>query len=303
MLVRELLTAQQLEKRIDEVNAPRVHEAWALASYDLVLTAREHEVPRSQVIRPITCLRDRAYFAGHLDGRSGVRGLNLMLDETHELRAIKEPLTEAMVNKQIHILRNELNPNDRENITSLLRNEVRFQAVPEKIKNLQCARIEFPMEYATFLQVPYALEADPVGDRELTVEYFLRDEAEMRELWGGALPNGWVVPEKQPDKAGRKRERLESQKGYMIIMMHNDKDSKGVNKFTYTRETKKFILTLALAFFSENLNFVSGEQPPPAPEGWSSTEAAYDIVSMSWVNRANAPAWTKARARDHFGEC
>jgi hypothetical protein len=24
---------------------------------------------------------------------------------------------------------------------------------------------------------------------------------------------------------------------------------------------------------------------------------------MSWVNRANAPAWTKARARDHFGEC
>ena len=154
MLVRELLTAQQLEKRIDEVNAPRVHEAWALASYDLVLTTREHEVPRSQVIRPITCLRDRAYFAGHLDGRSSVRGLNLMLDETHELRAIKEPLTEAMVNKQIHILRNELNPNDRENITSLLRNEVRFQAVPEKIKNLQCARIEFPMEYATFLQVP-----------------------------------------------------------------------------------------------------------------------------------------------------
>jgi len=108
VLVRELLTAQQLEKRIDEVNAPRVHEAWALASYDLVLTTREHEVPRSQVIRPITCLRDRAYFAGHLDGRSSVRGLNLMLDETHELRAIKEPLTEAMVNKQIHILRNEL---------------------------------------------------------------------------------------------------------------------------------------------------------------------------------------------------
>ena len=154
MHIRELLTAEQLEEHIEQVNAPRVHEAWTLASYDLVLTTREHVVPRTQVIRPITCLRDRAYFAGHLDGRSGVRGLNLMLDHINELRAIQEPLTEAMVNKQIHILRNELNPNDRENITSLLRNEVRFQAVPEKIKNLQCARIEFPMEYATFLQVP-----------------------------------------------------------------------------------------------------------------------------------------------------
>ena len=154
MHIRELLTAEQLEEHIEQVNAPRVHEAWTLASYDLVLTTREHVVPRTQVIRPITCLRDRAYFAGHLDGRSGVRGLNLMLDDINELRAIQEPLTEAMVNKQIHILRNELYPNDRENITSLLRNEVRFQAVPEKIKNLQCARIEFPMEYATFLQVP-----------------------------------------------------------------------------------------------------------------------------------------------------
>ena len=59
MLVRELLTAQQLEERIEEVNAPGVHEAWTLAPYDLVLTAREHEVPRTQVIRPITCLRAR----------------------------------------------------------------------------------------------------------------------------------------------------------------------------------------------------------------------------------------------------
>ena len=79
-----------------------------------------------------------------------------------------------------------------------------------------------------------------MGDRELTVEYFLKDESEMRALWGGALPNGWVVPEKQPDRAGRKRERLASQKGYMVIMMHNDRDGKGVNKFSYTRETKKF---------------------------------------------------------------
>ena len=81
------------------------------------------------------------------------------------------------------------------------------------------------------------------------------------------------------------------------------RDGKGVNNFSYTRETKKFILTLAFAFFSENLNFATGEQPPLAPEGWSSSEAAYDIVSMSWVQRANAPAWTTARARDHFGEC
>ena len=63
------------------------------------------------------------------------------------------------------------------------------------------------------------------------------------------------------------------------------RDGKGVNNFSYTRETKKFILTLAFAFFSENLNFATGEQPPLAPEGWSSSEAAYDIVSMSWVQK------------------
>ena len=182
MHIRELLTAEQLEEHIEQVNAPRVHEAWTLASYDLVLTTREHVVPRTQVIRPITCLRDRAYFAGHLDGRSGVRGLNLMLDHINELRAIQEPLTEAMVNKQIHILRNELYPNDRENITSLLRNEV-----PEKIKNLQCARIEFPMEYATFLQVPL------IASLSLSLSRVTRARARMQELTTVPFPRRYLT--------------------------------------------------------------------------------------------------------------
>ena len=64
------------------------------------------------------------------------------------------------------------------------------------------------------------------------------------------------------------------------------------------RETKLFILTLAAAWYQENLRFTRGQPPPPPP----SKSAALDIVTQTYVERTNAAAWTLARAREHFGE-
>lgn len=115
----------------------------------------------------------------------------------------------------------------------------------------------------------------------------------------------------------------------MTIMTHNDEDGKGANKFTYCKETKQFNLYLACGFWGENLTFISGAAPPafrsPSSLSQATTlpaspqsddgqpaelpaeppiveELAFDIVSMQYVNRADAAAWTLERARSHFGE-
>ena len=62
--------------------------------------------------------------------------------------------------------------------------------------------------------------------------------------------------------------------------------------------TQIFRLHLALAFYGENLNFVSGVPPPPAPAAGDQ----FDIVDLKHVNRVDAAAWTLARANAHFGE-
>ena len=84
----------------------------------------------------------------------------------------------------------------------------------------------------------------------------------------------------------------------MVVMALEDEDGKGSNKFSYCTETKTFILSLSLAFFGMNLKFISGKPPPAPPE----EGMAFDIVTLAYVNRNNAVAWTRARARAHFGE-
>lgn len=121
-------------------------------------------------------------------------------------------------------------------------------------------------------------------------------------MWGSKkLRNGWVIPEKFGIVAGSKRARSARNRGYIVIMTHNDEDGKGANKITYCVESKLFTLTLGAAFFGENLRFVEGAAPPPMPagKGW-----AFDIVDGVYVQRgADAVTWTAHRAREHFGEC
>ena len=201
----------------------------------------------------------------------------------------------VQVRSQMQALSAELIPYATENVTTQIRNAVRFQGVPEKQKNLARATITLNMDANTFFQVPGSDLAQLIGDREQTYERRFTSASEMAALWGGDKPNGYVIPEKLADKRGAKKARLFRNRGYMIIMMH------GLNKYSWCQETKLFTLTLALAFFGENLQFVTGE-PPPAPPADLPSGAEYDLVSGEHVVRADAPAWTVARARAFLGE-
>ena len=182
-------------------------------------------------------------------------------------------------------------------INELIRNEVRLQMTPENQKNFASAVAVIPgFDYSKFLTMARGLEAEWTGTRSLTLQYELVGDAEIGELWPGKH-NGWVVPEKPPDKSGRKRLRPARNRGYMLVMAHDDVDGKGSNKLSYCLETKELRIHLSLAFFNENLKFVDGKPPPLSP----GKKLEFDIVTRAWVDRKHSEPWTEARALNHFG--
>ena len=140
--------------------------------------------------------------------------------------------------------------------------------------------------------------AEWVGDRQSTYVHEFTDAEEVGELWP-RLPNGWVVPEKPLDKAGRKRARPARSRGYMLVETWQDQNGKGSNKLMYCMETKELKLFFAVGFYNENLTFVDGAPPPPCED----PSLEYDIVERAWVNRLDPETekWTEARARARFG--
>jgi hypothetical protein len=99
---------------------------------------------------------------------------------------------------------------------------------------------------------------------------------------------------------GRKRTLHQNKQGYMLVMTHDDEDGTGNNSLSYCMETKELTITLSLAFFGENFQFVDGATPPTCDDA----SLEFDIVTRTHVNRLdpNVPTWTEARARAHFGE-
>ena len=73
-----------------------------------------------------------------------------------------------------------------------------------------------------------------LGDavRTLTFEYMFQTLEEIQSLWPGK-PNGWLIPEKAPDKHGAKRFRKPRHRGYMLVQNHEDVNGKGSNKMLY----------------------------------------------------------------------
>ena len=120
----------------------------------------------------------------------------------------------------------------------------------------------------------------------------------MTELWPDQR-NGWVIPEKLPNKAGRATKRAKRVQGFMLVMMHEDENDRGTNRVEYCLETKELKIFLGLAWFDMSLQFVDGISPPV--EG-KTKKKEFDIVDRTWVDRAAVAAWTEGRARDFFGE-
>lgn len=99
-------------------------------------------------------------------------------------------------------------------------------------ENLRNARATLHgLDFARFNALVHGWE--PLGDREGTLIKYFKDADEVRSLWPAGCPNGWIIPEKPPDAAGRKRPRLERHCGAMVIEVHADEDGKGTNKATY----------------------------------------------------------------------
>ena len=196
----EILTGAELA----HMGVP-VHAAWQLEEYELVLGAKDIEVPQAAVTRPIVIVPDQAIYVARLDFGDAARSMPLRLVRG-SLVAFTEPATQATIREDLSRFALAMNSTARASMLTTLRNESRLQAVPELQKNFRNASVVLPaVQHSHFLLLPHAKQAEWLGDREQTFEYEFKDAAEVAELWPGH-PNGWVIPEKPPSKSGRKRE-------------------------------------------------------------------------------------------------
>lgn len=295
VVVREMLTGQQL--RYTEV---MVHPGWALDDDSLVLFPDEIKVEQADVLRPIMVVPPGRYFAHmSLDRATCVRKLPLMSDDNSVLKAITEPVTDYSMREDIIALERFLQSMQGASTLYLLRNEARYQIVPESGIDLRYACVEMAMDYSKFLNIPHAKKAEWLGDRQLTYQYKFKDLGEIRDLWPNGLGNTWIIPEKPPDKRGAKRVRTQRNRGYIQIMDHQDEDGSMSNLMTYCCETKRARWLFAAAFIGEGLKWVSGATPPPPSPG-TPKRFEYDFVTRDYVDRRQVH-FTEARALAHVG--
>jgi hypothetical protein len=129
------------------------------------------------------------------------------------------------------------------------------------------------------------------GDRALTLEYYFEDVEDVERL---LVVSAWRVAELPSDRRGRARKRKRN-KGFLLIMTHNDSDDKGSNRISYCLETKLLEIRLGVAYYGENLNFVKGYSPPEPDVGEAGH--VFDIVTRAYRAPGVLPVSTLARAR------
>ena len=193
-----------------------------------------------------------------------------------------------------------MRPGAGQALQKMLRNESRLQMVLPAQKNIgKATAVIRAVEQSALLTHPLMRDAErimDVGDRAQTFVRRLTGAADLNLLWGGAFANGWVIPEKEARDGRAKRQRLPRYQGFMLVGEESED-----NKLSYCKETKELELTLALSFFSSNLEWVDGAQiKPPAPPQMQ--QPKFDLVSRTWFSATEAPAETLKRVRDHFGQ-
>ena len=264
---------------------------------ELVLTEDVIVVPLACMAKPVPILvvppRAKATFGMAFE--SATHPLELMLVD-NELVVIGEPSTEECVRADLMAVARFVGYESPTDTQRLLYNEARLQAVPEKQASLANALVVLR---GFSLARALGIMRDPVwrGDRSLTLDQALTLE-ELREVLGAHPSDGWIIPEKEPDAGGVVR-KCTKNKGYILVMMHDDSDGCGSNVISYCLETKRLTLRLALSYFGENLKFVKGACPPRKGEG-EGPDHEFDIVTRAYQQRTTGEVWTEARALAHF---
>ena len=266
---------------------------------ELVLTEELVSVPISCMQRciPILAVPPRANVIFGMAYEAATRPMELVLADG-SLAVIAEPRTEEQVRADLLSVATSVGFEGIEDTRRLLLNEVRLQATPEKQTNLADSRVVlrgFSLARALMIM------RDPVwrGDRSLTLEQYLT-RGELCNILGELPSDGWIIPEKEPDARGVVRKRTKN-KGYLLVMTHDDGNGRGSNVLAYCLETKCLTLRLALGYFGENLKFVKGATPPARAEGETACHE-FDIVTRTYQLRTDGVVWTEARALAHFDQ-
>ena len=292
--VTRLLTSQEVRTAF-----PHVDSAYLVhGPKELVLTEQVVMVPLAKVdrlARLVVPPRSKHMF--ELEFEAATHPMELMV-VSGELRVISEPRTEEQVHGDLVRVAMAAGYVTREDFRRVLLNEVMLQAVPEKQENFESSLVTlrgFCLAHA--LALVQGVEGIAWrGDRSLTLDIYLTID-DLRSILGTLPSDGWVIPEKEPDAAGIIRKRTKN-KGYLLVMTHDDEDGRGSTVLSYCVETKRLTLRLALSYFGENLKFIRGARLPPKQEGEG--EYQFDIVTRTYQDRAQAEAWTEARALAHF---
>jgi len=287
--MRELLDRDEVDRRDISYDANI-----ELLDDELILGSDEVDGKVGEFKEKLLVAREQAYRMAELDAGAAARRIRFCV-RNGTLEPILEPVTSRMAFADLHKIHVMASYGGTSSTLRVLRNECRFQMTVEASTDLRNATaVMRGVDFGRFSLIPGSEAAEWKGDRPLTLIYYYLDLADLARLWDGR-PNGWVIPEKAPDARGVVRKRLARNKGFMLPMVHDDKDGKGANRLTYCMETKELRLTLALAFFGENLKFIDGAPPPKAPNG-----TKYDITTRAHVPHARA--LTVGDARVFYGE-
>ena len=281
----------------------QVPAAWTLAENELVLGSTFARVALENVGAPLLGVPEAARWQCEIEfGKSSIRVMRLKIDEaTLELSAIEEPVTPQMITDNLSRIARFVDYDRRQAVGDKMRNEARHQMVPENQKNMAFATATVDIAWSDFRMTDAGKKAEWEGDAAGTYTHYFIDEAELSSFWSPSAPklNGWVIPEKPADKRGSKRRRTARQQGYVLVMMHDDRNLTGANKISYCIETKKATLVLSLALFGVNMKFKQGASLPPRPDGVPN-EHQFDIVTRSFVDRTTTTVWSEARSVRSF---
>lgn len=219
-IIRPMLMEEEVMRYMD------MHPGWEMHEKELVIiTSDDLDYPLNSdavrivpgSMRPIVVVPNQHFFVNQLD-RPGVTFLyNLYWDmEDRSLSVVEEPVTE-MSGRTDSLAYHTLMGANSEAISNMLRNESRLQITNESQRNLANSTVILPaVEYGKFLSIPGAMDAEWIGDREQTLVKEFTNAEEINMLWPNNV-NGWIVPERPPDKRHVKRRRAQRNHGYMKV--------------------------------------------------------------------------------------